>query len=273
MKIKYLLLLIFTTSVCYSGQQWCNYVNYDIDVKLDDQQHMLSGEQRIVYYNHSPDTLNRIWLLLYPNAYRNDQTAFARQLRRNQRQNFHFSDPLERGYIDILSVKLNGSSVSLILPPDSIDLGYLDLERPVSPQDSIRIDLIWEVKIPKLFSRFGHAQQHYEITQWFPKLPVYDQQGWHPYPYLEMGEYYYEFGDYQVAITLPENYIVGATGELVSPIAEINRMDSLATVGKLQNQVATQKRLVLPTKQETDGADIQNYKTLHFQANQVVDFA
>ncbi len=274
MKIKYFLLLIFTTSVCYSGQQWCNYVNYDIDVKLDDQQHMLSGEQRIVYYNHSPDTLNRIWLLLYPNAYRNVQTQFARQLRRNGRTDFHFSNPLDWGYIDIISVTLNQEKVELKAPSDSIDVGYIDLKHPLLPRDSLIMRLTWKVKIPHMFSRFGHRGQHYEISQWFPKVPVYDQAGWHPYSYLEMGEYYYEFGDYQVSICLPRDYVVGATGELVAPDSEIEWMDSLARRGEMESQLADPKSLSLPkTDSEAQAETAHPEKTLHFKAHKVVDFA
>src|SRR5258706_1293944 len=60
----------------------------------------------------------------------------------------------------------------------------------------------------------GHIGESYQISQWYPKPAVYDMYGWHPIPYLDQGEFYSEFGSFDVSITLPKNYVVGATGDL-----------------------------------------------------------
>ena len=73
----------------------------------------------------------------------------------------------------------------------------------------------------------GHIGQSYQITQWYPKPAVYDKTGWHPFPYLDQGEFYSEFGTFDVSITLPKNYVVGATGDL-QDTSEINFMNDLA---------------------------------------------
>ncbi len=70
------------------------------------------------------------------------------------------------------------------------------------------------VKLPLVFSRLGHSGKHYEITQWYPKPAVYDHKGWHQMPYLNMGEFYSEFGIFDVKITLPKDYRLMATGDL-----------------------------------------------------------
>ena len=72
----------------------------------------------------------------------------------------------------------------------------------------------FHVKLPYNFSRGGHDGQSYQVTQWYPKPAVYDRKGWHPMPYLDQGEFYSEFGSFDVSITVPENYVVAATGEL-----------------------------------------------------------
>jgi hypothetical protein len=76
-------------------------------------------------------------------------------------------------------------------------------------------------------SRMGHIEQTYQITQWYPKPAVYDEKGWHPMPYLNQGEFYSEYGSFDVSITLPENYTVGATGDLQTE-REIKRLNLLA---------------------------------------------
>jgi aminopeptidase N len=72
----------------------------------------------------------------------------------------------------------------------------------------------FKVKLPSYFSRSGFADGEFMVTQWYPKPAVFDKDGWHEFPYLDMGEFYSEYGDYKVNITLPSNYVVGATGVL-----------------------------------------------------------
>ena len=102
------------------------------------------------------------------------------------------------------------------------------LNEPVNPGDTIIITTPFHVKIPKgVTSRLGHIGESYQISQWYPKPAVYDNSGWHQMPYLDQGEFYSEFGSFDVSITLPANYTVGATGDLQND-AEVERLDKLA---------------------------------------------
>ena len=83
------------------------------------------------------------------------------------------------------------------------------------PGDTIIITTPFHVKIPKgVTSRLGHIGESYQVSQWYPKPAVYDKSGWHQMSYLDQGEFYSEFGSFDVYITLPDNYTVGATGDL-----------------------------------------------------------
>ena len=83
------------------------------------------------------------------------------------------------------------------------------------PGATIKITTPFRVKIPSSsISRLGHTGQAYGISQWYPKPAVYDKFGWHAMPYLNIGEFYSEYGSFDVNITLPKNYVVGATGDL-----------------------------------------------------------
>ena len=271
-------------SILFAGADWQNSVDYKIIVKLDDEKHILTGKETLTYFNNSPTPLSRIWLLLYPNAYKDETTAFAKQGKRNFSTRFHFSKEKDRGYIDFEFVTVNDDTVNITSPPDSIDVGYIDLITPLLPGDSISVYMSWIVKIPKIFSRFGHVDQHYEMVQWFPKVAVFDENGWHPYPYLDQGEFYYEFGTFDVEITLPDEYIVGATGQLISPESEISKIDSLAEIGnrlmnlpkkemkkefkKITKSVKKGKKKRKKNKETT-----KNFKTLRYVAKDVHDFA
>ena len=189
-------------------------VNYKIDVTLNDVENTLDGFEIIDYTNNSPDTLHYIWFHLWPNAYKNDQTAFSEQLLQNGRTDFYFSNNEKRGYINRLDFKVDGITSNLEDHPQYIDVAKLILPTPLLPGQTIKITTPFHEKIPFNFSRGGYVGQTYQITQWYPKPAVYDKKGWHPIPYLDQGEFYSEFGNFNVQITVPKNYIVAATGEL-----------------------------------------------------------
>jgi hypothetical protein len=195
-------------------QYWQQQVNCTIDVSLNDKEHTLTGFEAIEYINNSPDTLKFIWFHLWPNAYKNDKTAFSDQLLENGNTKFYFSDKEQKGYINKLDFKVNNVTAQLEDHPQHIDIAKLLLPTPLPPGQKITITTPFHVKLPYNFSRGGHDGQSYQATQWYPKPAVYDRKGWHPMPYLDQGEFYSEFGSFDVSITVPKNYVVAATGEL-----------------------------------------------------------
>jgi hypothetical protein len=176
-----------------------------------------------------------------------------------------FTDPELKGSIDSLNFEVNGNQVQWNLLPNQPDICQVFLNVPLNPDDSITISTPFRVKIPKgVTSRLGHIGESYQISQWYPKPAVYDQDGWHPMSYLDQGEFYSEFGSFDVRITLPANYIVGATGTLQNQ-PEIEMSDIL------ESDNARFKRIDLEgTRFPTSS---KQTKTFHFKANQVHDFA
>lgn len=246
--------------------RWQQEVNYSIDVTLNDQQHTLTGQEELTYTNRSPETLPYLWFHLWPNAYRDNSTAFARQQLRNGSREFHFATAEQRGFIDNLDFKVNGQPAYLEYDATSPDMAKLVLPQPLTPGTSITITTPFRVKIPDSFSRFGHVDQSYQITQWYPKPAVFDQKGWHQMPYLDQGEFYSEFGSFDVRITLPANYTVGATGVLQNP-DEQQRLDQLAAATALKK---TDKDF---GEDLSFPASVAESKTLRYVQDRVHDFA
>ena len=299
--MKNLLLIFLMVALCLGDHSdyFQQHVAYDIEVTLDDSAHTLSAYEKIIYTNNSPDTLDFIWFHLWPNAYKNTETAFAKQKERFLSTSFIFSDEKERGYIDSLEFKVDGTLVEIEPHPEWIDVTKVILPHPLIPKGEIVIETPFFVKIPKVFSRLGHIGKHYEITQWYPKPAVYDYTGWHEMPYLNMGEFYSEFGSFDVKITLPKDYRIMATGDLVNGEYEYAWLDSLAAVGdslhslekkqfkeamkELEEGKKDKKSFLtivksLFTKKDNDDQQNENekdaiFKTLHFRQNNVHDFA
>ncbi len=230
-------------------------VHTKIFVSLDDSTHSLHGEIYISYKNNSPDSLTDILFHLYPNAYKNQQTALAKQKREMYQSEFYFSKASERGFIDSLQFTVNGEDALLIQDETHIDIARLRLNKPLPPGEQIEIHSPFYVKIPKVFSRFGHSGQAYYITQWYPKPAVYDKKGWHAFPYLDIGEFYSEYGNYEVSIDVPANYRVAASGQLQT-IAEREWLTKLPDT----------KSMVFPP------SDTER-KVLKFTAENIHDFA
>jgi hypothetical protein len=195
-------------------QYWQQEVNYTIDVSLNDTAHTLDGFEKIEYINNSPDTLKFIWFHVWPNAYKNDKTAYTDQVLENGSTAFYFSDKEQKGYINRLDFKVNNITALIEDHLQHIDIIKIVLPTPLRPGQRITISTPFHVKLPYNFSRGGHDGQSYQATQWYPKPAVYDKNGWHPMTYLDQGEFYSEFGSFDVRITVPKNYVVAATGEL-----------------------------------------------------------
>ena len=137
------------------------------------------------------------------------------------------------------------------------------------PGQSLVINTPFRVKIPASFSRLGHVKQAYQITQWYPKPAVFDHKGWHPISYLDQGEFYSEFGSFDVKITLPSNYVVASTGNLKT-ISEELFLDSLANAkldsSKIKFTPIGKTKAITPASTST-------FKTLHYVQDSVHDFA
>ncbi|MBM3438990.1 MAG: M1 family metallopeptidase [Bacteroidetes bacterium] len=207
---------------------WQQEVNYTLRVTLDDQLHLLRGMEEFEYVNHSPQTLDVIYVHLWPNAYKNKHTALAKQLMMGGKDYLFRNDPEYQGYIDSLDFRVGGQPLKLTYDQTHIDIAKLTLLKPLAPGEKVVITTPFRVKLPSgEVSRMGHIGQTYQITQWYPKPAVFDEKGWHPMPYLNQGEFYSEYGRFDVSITLPENYTVGATGNLQTE-REIKRLNLLA---------------------------------------------
>ncbi len=246
-------------------------MDYDIRVELDDKEHILRGHETIRYINKAPDSLQCIYMHLWPDAYRNNSTALAQQIKENSRftgggeASLYFARPDRRGRIDSLDFKVNGDSVAWERDSQHIDIAYLDLNKALGPGDTIEISTPFRVVIPEAgFSRLGHQGQSYQITQWYPKPAVFDHNGWHEMPYLDQGEFYSEFATYDVRITLPENYVVQATGQLQDP-SELEWLRKKAKETRKKGDFDDAEMDPPPSSNET--------KTLHYHQDRVHDFA
>lgn len=263
---------VFFSNLFLTAQQSAYFqqeVNYDIRVKLNDSLHTIKATERIDYTNNSSTSLDTIYFHLWPNAYKNAGTALARQMARSGDFSLSLAKEGERGYIDSLDFAVDGKSVKWYYHPKHIDICYLVLNQPLNPGDQVSITTPFFVKIPDAkFSRLGHTGQAYFMTQWYPKPAVFDRTGWHAMPYLNQGEFYSEFGSFNVYITVPENYLLAATGDRMD--AEKENAFLTAKVKETEAHIANGTRA--PEAMRFP-ASSPAFKTIHFRQYRVHDFA
>ncbi len=190
-------------------------VNYRINVKLDDTKHTLEGEVTFEYINHSPNALSEIWVHLWGNAFKNRRSAFCKQKLRDRDGEYYFAETAERGGYKNLDFSTGNTKIDWKYDPKNPDIAVLKLPQALAPGQSIQIQTPFLLKIPASFSRLGHVETSYQMTQWYPKPAVYDQEGWHAFPYLDIGEFYSESGSFDVTITLPENCSAASFGPMM----------------------------------------------------------
>ncbi|MFK7932169.1 MAG: M1 family metallopeptidase [Saprospiraceae bacterium] len=270
--LLFLLLATFSTVAQPPAAYFQQQVDVFINVTLDDENHSLSGDISMKYTNNSPDELSEIYLHLWANAYKNRTTAFAKQKLRQGSTKFYFAEIEELGNFSNLDFKVDGKAVLWNFTANDPDVAILELAQPLKSGATITISTPLNLQIPASFSRLGHVGESYQLTQWYPKPAVYDRDGWHPMPYLDMGEFYSEFGNYEVKITLPENYVVGATGEVQEESErQFLEQKAVETVEYLKS---------IESRKKAGVADLEEFpissktmKTLTFRAENVHDFA
>ncbi|MBN1822094.1 MAG: hypothetical protein JXR31_02755, partial [Prolixibacteraceae bacterium] len=249
----------------FSQEYFQQEVNYKINVTLHDSIHELSGFEEIEYINNSPDDLEFIYFHLWANGFKNNNTALTKQKLEFNGKRELFKIESQRGYIDSLDFKVNGRKVVWSLDSEHIDVCKISLNEPLKSGESIKITTPFHVKIPRgSSSKFGYVAQSYRISQWYPKPAVYDRFSWHPMPNLDIGEFYSEFGSFDVSITLPENYIVAASGNLVTD-TEVEWLNKLAEETKVKTDFSRTANFQTPSS--------QNPKTIRFTEKNIHDFA
>ena len=274
MKFLSAVIIFLTATFSVAQDYWQQEVNYTINVILDDERHFLHGEEQFEYVNNSPNALNEIYIHLWPNAYKNGETALAEQQYASGETILKFEGELDRGFIDSLDFHVNDNPVEWDFDKEHIDICRIILPEPLQPGERLAVSTPFRVKIPSgEISRLGHIGQSYQITQWYPKPAVYDKNGWNQMPYLNQGEFYSEYGSFDVSITLPKNYVVGATGDLktASEIAYLNEK-AVATKNAIEKGDFYVKDKSLANANDFP-ASSEELKTIRYVQSNVHDFA
>lgn len=184
------------------------YHHTTIRVKLDTTRKWISGSETIVYANNSPDTLREFYLHLYPNGFRSKNSTYMRDKNRQYNLTLRDLSYENKGWLDLAKMRINGAPVDVTVD-DTI--AKMMLPAPLAPGDTLRLEFDFDGKIHKAMDRSGYRRDHYDMAQWYPKIVVYDEKGFHPDKFAT-GEFYGEFGDFDVHIELPEHMVVAATG-------------------------------------------------------------
>ncbi|HEY3175214.1 MAG TPA: M1 family metallopeptidase [Candidatus Polarisedimenticolia bacterium] len=202
---------------------------YRIAVTLDPADHTLAGRETLTWRNVTGAATGELRFHLYLNAFKNDRTTFMKESRGSSRGNRLREG--EWGYIDIVSIKLAGGADLLagarfIRPdegnPDDETVLVVPLPAPVEPGGSLAVEIEFAARLPRVFARTGYKNDFYFVAQWFPKAGVLETSGWNCHQFHGQSEFFSDFGTYDVAITVPSDYVVGATGSQTEATAGVD---------------------------------------------------
>lgn len=229
------LFFILTTLFFISSAQparWQQRIKYSMDVNLDVSTNKLTGKQNIFYTNNSPDTLHKIFIHLFWNAFKPNSMmdlstraaektilgtaadgSAMNDYDRRFRRKISEMKPEEQGYCNVLKFLFNGKPQQTKMYETIL---MVTLDKPVLPNSTVQFSTEFESQVPFLSRRSGRDNAEgvrYSMGQWYPKVVEYDQTGWHADQYIG-NEFYGVWGDYDVKIGVDKNYKIGATGEL-----------------------------------------------------------
>lgn len=263
---------------------WQQRADYRITAKLDAPARRITASAQIVYTNNSPDTLTYLWLQLDQNRFRSDsldqrsRTVTEDRVSYGTLRDQQSRADTEYGYQGLLFRDKAGEPLKATIVDT---MARLDLPGPLEPGERIEFSIDWSFNILEevaVGSRGGYEYfpetdtQLFFLAQWFPRLAAYtDYVGWQNKAFLGRGEFTLEFGDYEVALTVPDNHVVSATGVLSNP-------DDVLTVTQRQRlaSATTEAPVFVVTPEEAlanEGTQATGSKTWRFHAENVRDFA
>ncbi len=276
-----------TASGAPGHMYWQQKADHDIKVELNDDNQSIKGFQTVTYFNNSPDPLTYLWIQLDQNERAKDSnTPKQNESRINPRMTLSQLDQilwhdLDLGY-KIHSVKsMDGKNIPVTI---NATMMRVDLPKPLLAGEKFSFTVDWSFNIHDRMSFIGGRPGYeffpkdgnylYTMAEWFPRMAVYsDFEGWQHKQFVGRGEFALTFGDYKVAITVPADHMVGATGVLQNP-EEVLSATELERWNRAQKTY--DKPVIIRTQAEAERlekAKAKTKKTWIFHAENVRDFA
>jgi len=207
-----------------------NFTRYEIWVELDDAAKMLKGKEDIFWFNHTREEIPDIRLHLYWNGFKNEKSTLLQESREESLLGIQVEDR-HWSWIDLKKANLADGpdllpTLEFInqdepLHPGDQTVARLVFPQPLLPGEDVHLKLEFEAKIPRGLLRSGFYKDSYFIAQWFPKPGVYEEgKGWNCYEYHLSSEFFADFADFIVHITVPARFVVGASGKQVSAVSD-----------------------------------------------------
>jgi hypothetical protein len=254
---------------------WQQRVDYRITAALDPDQHQLRGSESIHYHNRSPDRLPYLWLFVEQNIC--GPTSVTEKLDQPPLvflgSTFDFSCKGFAGGLTLERVRLGTRDLKPVIYGTTM---RIDLPAPLAPGAALDLDIAWRFTVPDYGAgRMGRDGNLYELGQWYPRLAVYDDvRGWNHEPYIGAGEFYLEYGSFDVALRVPAAYVVGATGRLRNPEQVLTARQR----ARLQRARFSETPIAVIAKDEAGKPELTRPSatgtlTWHFSADSVRDFA
>jgi hypothetical protein len=209
------------TTLFAQPERWQQRAEYAMQVDFDHTKHQLSGQQQLVYFNNSPDTLTHVFYHLYFNAFQPNSAMDVRSrgiVDPDPRVSDRISklQPNEIGYQKVKSLTMNGKKCTFKVVGTILEV---TLPNVILPMSKNTFALEFEAQVPVQIRRSGRNNKEgidYSMAQWYPKMCEYDYQGWHANPYIGR-EFYGIWGTFDVKIKIDQKYMLGATGILQNP--------------------------------------------------------
>ncbi|PTX45022.1 peptidase M1-like protein [Christiangramia gaetbulicola] len=228
--------LLITTGLLQAQNNtsyWQQHVDYTMEVDMNVENFKYTGTQELVYTNNSPDTLNRVFYHLFFNAFQPDSEMNARlesvpdpdsrmTMNKGTKENPEIVSritglsPEQQGYLRVNSLTQDGKELQYEEVGTVLEV---ELAKPILPGEKTTFNMNFEGQVPEQIRRSGRNSSEgvaLSMSQWYPKLAEYDFQGWHADPYIAR-EFHGVWGDFDVKITIDDEYTLGSTGYLQNP--------------------------------------------------------
>ena len=243
MKKPFIFLILILTILINTGATFPSkhIVDYRIKAKLSPEEKIVFGEEALTWLNTGDFPVSELHFHLYLNAFKNNRSTFMRESGGSHRG--FAVDKDQWGYIDVSRIGIQDGAdltptITYIQPddqnPDDQTVMQVLLPEPLPPGETIILEIVFQSKLPQVFARSGYKGNFFMGAQWFPKIGGGEHGAWNCHQYHSSSEFYADFGIFKVDITVPEDFVLGATGKRIK---EVKNRDGTVTYTYYQENV------------------------------------
>lgn len=250
--------------------QKAELTRYEIYAEFHAEEKVITATQKLTYTNTLDKALTNLYLHIYPNAFKEKSTA---PFEAEDMDNVYYNG-FSPGWMEIKEIKLDNKRVSYKIMGDASTILRITPKAKIEPGEAVQLFIEFKVKLPNVLGRMGYGENTVNITNWYPIMSVFDEEGWHLDPYYPIGDpFYSDVAVYEMLFSAPEDYILASTGNVLKEKKKKDKISYSIRAENVRNFAIILSKDFQVDKGEVDGIKVLSYTLEGEKSEEALQFS